>query len=95
MSHENLRDVAARRGRIAALLTVGTMVVYFGFILLVAWGKPFLATRVHPGLSIGILLGSFVIVASWAMTGLYVWWANRHYDTAVRRLSEKSNGEPS
>jgi uncharacterized membrane protein (DUF485 family) len=95
MSHDDLRDVAARRGRIAALLTVGTMVVYFGFILLVAWGKPLLATRVHPGLSIGMLLGSFVIVASWVMTGVYVWWANRHYDTVVRRLSKKNNGEAS
>jgi uncharacterized membrane protein (DUF485 family) len=95
MREQELRELAARRGRIAAGLTVGTMVVYFGFILLVAWGKPLLATLVHPGLSVGILLGSFVIVASWAMTGIYVQWANRHYDGAVRRLSEKKDGETS
>ena len=95
MREQELRELAARRGRIAASLTVGTMVVYFGFILLVAWGKPFLATLVRPGLSIGILLGSFVIIASWVMTGIYVRWANRHYDEAVRRLSEKKDGDAS
>lgn len=95
MREQELRELAARRGRIAAGLTIATMVVYFGFILLVAWGKPMLATRLHPGLSVGILLGSFVIIAAWAMTGIYVRWANKHYDAAVRRLSEKKDGDAS
>jgi len=90
MREQELRELAAKRGRIAALLTLGTMVVYFGFVLLVAWGKPLLATILRPGLSVGILLGSFVIVAAWVMTGIYVRWANRHYDAAVRRLSQKN-----
>lgn len=89
MQERELRELAAKRGRIAAALTVSTMVVYFGFILLVAWGKPLLAIRVHPGLSVGILLGSFVIIAAWVLTGIYVRWANRHYDEAVKRLSEQ------
>jgi len=89
MQERELRELAAKRGRIAAGLTVGTMVVYFGFILMVAWGKPLLATRLHPGLSVGILLGSFVIITAWALTGIYVRWANRHYDEAVKRLSAK------
>jgi uncharacterized membrane protein (DUF485 family) len=59
------------------------MVLYFGFILLVAFAKPLLTTPVLPGLSLGILLGALVIVAAWVLIWIYVRWANRHYDIAV------------
>jgi uncharacterized membrane protein (DUF485 family) len=42
-----------------------------------------------PGLSVGILLGALVIVAAWVLIGIYVRWANRHYDTAVDALRER------
>lgn len=50
------------------------VVLYFGFISLVAWRKDFLGQLVMPGLSIGILLGALVIVISWLLTWFYVWW---------------------
>ena len=62
------------------------MAVYFGFILLVAFNKPLLGTRVAPGLSLGILLGAFVIVVAWALTWAYIHWANAHYDASIRGL---------
>jgi uncharacterized membrane protein (DUF485 family) len=81
-----LRELAASRTRIAFALTAATVVVYFGFILLVAFGKPLLATLVAPGLTLGILLGALVIVVSWLFTWTYVRWANLHYDPGLRRL---------
>jgi uncharacterized membrane protein (DUF485 family) len=39
-------------------------------------------------LSLGILLGALVIVTAWLLTWVYVSWANRHYDAAVRRLRQ-------
>ena len=54
--------------------------VYFGFVLLVAWDKPFMGRLLSPGLSIGIVLGALVIVAAWLLTWVYVRWANRVYD---------------
>lgn len=81
-----LEAVAAARWRMALGLSVAMMAVYFGFILLVAYGKPLLGTLVAPGLSLGILLGALVIVVAWILTWTYVSWANRHYDEAVRRL---------
>lgn len=64
------------------------MAAYFGFILLVAFNKPLLGTPVADGLSLGILLGALVIVVAWVLTWIYVSWANRHYDSAIRRLKE-------
>lgn len=83
---ERLRALAARRWRIAISLTMAVIVLYFGFILLIAFNKPLLATRLMPGLSLGILLGALVIVGSWLLTWVYVRWANAHYDRELREL---------
>ena len=83
---ESLKRLAAAQWRLALTLTAAMMAVYFGFILLVAFGKPLLATLLLPGLSLGTLLGALVIVAAWALIWIYVRWANRHYDTAVAAL---------
>ena len=66
--------------------SLGMMVLYFGFILLVAYNKPLLARIVVPGLSLGILLGALVIVAAWILIWIYVRWANTHYDAAIDAL---------
>jgi uncharacterized membrane protein (DUF485 family) len=84
--HSTLEAVSAARWRVAILLTTAMMVVYFGFILLVAFNKPLLGTPIAPGLSIGMLLGVLVIVAAWALTWIYVRWANTHYDASLRGL---------
>lgn len=83
-----LRAVARARGRIATALTVAMIVVYFGFIALIAFNPALLARKVTNGLSLGILLGALVIVASWALTWIYVRWANTHYDTALKAIRE-------
>ena len=83
-----LDALAARRMRVAGALTAAVVVVYFGFILLIAYAKPLLASLLRPGLSLGILLGALVIVISWLLTWLYVRWANRHYDPALDELRE-------
>jgi uncharacterized membrane protein (DUF485 family) len=72
----------------ALTLTGGTVLLYFGFIALVAFGRSVLALQVMPGLSLGILLGALVIVASWILTWVYVRWANTVYDPQVRALLE-------
>jgi uncharacterized membrane protein (DUF485 family) len=61
------------------------LVVYFGFILLVAYAKPLLGRKLAPGLSLGILLGALVIGCAWLLTWIYVRWANTHYDTELER----------
>ncbi len=84
--HAQLAALAAARERIAVRLTLVMVLVYFGFIGLVAFARPVLARLVVPGLSLGILLGALVIVASWTLTWFYVRWANRHYDAQLEHL---------
>ena len=77
--------LALRQRRIALLLTVAMIALYFGFILLIAFDKPLLGRQLTPGLSLGIVLGAAVIVCSWLLTWGYVRWANTHYDTQLDR----------
>ena len=86
MSHSTLEAVSAARWRIAISLTIAMMLTYFGFILLVAFNKPLLGKLIAPGLTLGILLGALTIVIAWALTWIYIAWANRHYDTSIRGL---------
>lgn len=84
-----LTALGTARWKIAGSLTAVMMLVYFGFIALIAYDKPLLATKVAPGLTLGILLGALVIVAAWLLTWVYVRWANAHYDAAVGALNVK------
>ena len=43
-----------------------------------------------PGLSLGILLGAFVIIAAWVLIWIYVRWANTHYDAAIDALRDRT-----
>ena len=82
-----LRVLAGRRLRLAVTLTITMILVYFGFILLIAFNKPMMGSLVRPGLSVGILGGALVIVASWVLTYIYVRWANRHYDRELQEIT--------
>ena len=86
MKEQSLQDITRARFRIAVVLTAAMIVLYFGFVSLVAFAKPLLGKLVMRGLSLGILLGALVIVLSWILTWVYVRWANEHYDPHLDRI---------
>jgi uncharacterized membrane protein (DUF485 family) len=83
--------LSRQRWRIALALGAVMVVVYFGFVLLIAFDKALMAQLLLPGLSLGVLLGAVVIVATWVVTWIYVRWANTHMD---RRIGELRGAEP-
>jgi uncharacterized membrane protein (DUF485 family) len=90
----DLDRLARMRSRVALGLTAAMLVSYFGFILLVAFRKPTLGATIAPGLSVGIALGAGVIVIAWALTGLYVRWADRVWDVEVEALRRAHGAAP-
>ena len=84
--------LSRQRWRIAIALSAVMVLVYFGFVLLIAFDKPLVAMLVAPGLSVGILLGALVIVATWIVTWIYVRWANGHMDRRVAELRAGVHG---
>ena len=86
-AHEEELDALAReRFKFGGMLSLVMMAVYFTFILLVAFEKTFLDELVTDGLSVGIVLGVLVILSTWALTLIYVRWANRVYEPRVREM---------
>ena len=79
-----------RRRRLAWIMAAVILVLYSGFILLVAFAPDLLGRPIAEGqvTTIGIPLGLLLIIASIALTGIYVRRANTVYDAAMRRLIE-------
>ncbi|MDM0033441.1 DUF485 domain-containing protein [Variovorax sp. J22P271] len=85
----NYQALKSRRSRFGWWLTAAMMVVYYGFILLVAFDKPFLATRLGSGVTtIGMPLGLAVIVFTVVITGIYVHRANGEYDRLTDEIAK-------
>jgi uncharacterized membrane protein (DUF485 family) len=74
------------RWRVSLVLTALLFVLYYGYIILIAVKRAWLSTRIGTATTLGIPLGAGVIVGAWALTALYVRWANRYYDPEVARL---------
>lgn len=70
-----------RRSRFGWWLTLAMMVVYYGFIMLVAFNKDFLSQKLGTGvMTVGIPLGFGVILFTILITALYVKRANTEFD---------------
>ena len=75
------QELESKRARFGWSLTVLMLLVYYGFILLVAFGKPFLSQRIGDGvITVGIPIGLGVILFTVLVTALYVRRANREFD---------------
>ena len=85
----DLDQLARRRLRIAIVLSAIMIAIYFGFILLVAYGKSIVGEMLGDDVSLGIVIGAGVIVVAPVLTGIYVRWANRTHDAGVRELRSK------
>ena len=88
LASSEFRHLVARRWRVSLLLTACLFVLYYGYILLIATDKALLSTRVGEVTTLGIPVGAAVIVGAWILTGVYVLWANRAYDSEVARLRD-------
>lgn len=68
-------------------LTLLMMVVYYGYIALIAFNKPFLAQPIGAGvISLGIPIGMGVIVFTVLITAIYVRRANSEFDTLTTEI---------
>jgi len=86
-THPQYIELKARRSSFGISLTIAMLVVYYGFILLVAFNKPFLATRLGEGvMTYGMPIGLGVIVFTVLITGLYVRRANREFDALSEQV---------
>ena len=83
----NFKALVRERTSFGWTLSIIMLVIYYGFILLVAFGKGFLATKIGGGVtSVGVILAFLVILSAFILTGVYTFRANGRYDDLAEQL---------
>ncbi len=89
LNSDEFRSLVRQRIMVSSVLTVVMLVVYFGFILTIAFFPEFLSYKISEYLTLGLPIGISLILFAWLLTGYYTRWANRSYDAKVRELRNK------
>jgi uncharacterized membrane protein (DUF485 family) len=90
-AHPAYGRLVRRRRRLAWTLTAVMCLAYFGYILLIAFDKPLLATPLAGGATtIGIPIGFGLILLGIALTAIYVRIANREHDALLAEILEET-----
>ena len=74
-------------------MTVFFLVWYAAYVLLGAFAHDFMATPIWGDINLGLLLGLLQFVTTFAITGLYVRFANRELDPKAAALRAKMESE--
>jgi len=69
-----------RRNSLALRLSLAMCAIYYGFVLMIAFGKETLATPLDGVITLGLPLGLGVILSAIVLTGIYTSRANREFD---------------
>ena len=85
------QKLVATRSSFGWILTMIMMVVYYGYIAIIAFNKEVLAARLGEGvMTVGIPVGLGVIFFTILITGFYVSRANSEFDQLTREIVEES-----
>ena len=89
------QKLVSERKSFSWTLTIITLVIYYGFIAIVAFAPGVISAKVAGDITIGIILGVAIILASIVLTGIYVMRANDEYDDLTNAIINglKSGGK--
>ena len=81
------QELRRKRTRFGWLLSAGMLIVYYGYISLIAFDKPFLSRKIGEGVTtIGVPIGLGIILFTIAITGIYVRRANTEFDALTAEI---------
>ena len=90
-NNPKFQALVAKRNSYSLIMTILMMVVYYGYILLIAFEKEWLATKIGGGVtSIGIPMGLGVIVFTIVITAIYVRRANTEFDSEAAAVLKEA-----
>jgi uncharacterized membrane protein (DUF485 family) len=91
-NNPKFHQLVAKRSRLAWGLSLIIVLMYFSFILLIAFapdilGQPISETSL---ITIGIPLGIFIIVTAFVLTGIYAYKANKDFDRINQEIIDEA-----
>ncbi len=82
------KKLVKNRWNISLTFTFLMLLVYIGFLMIVAYQKETLKMPIGDSLNLAIIVGIGIIIFSWLITGVYVYWANNYYDADVKEIKK-------
>ncbi len=81
-SNPKFHELVRKRSRLAIALSVIVLGAYYTFMMIVAFAPDMLRTPLSQGsnLTVGVPVGTAIIVISWLLTGLYSHFANGEFE---------------
>jgi uncharacterized membrane protein (DUF485 family) len=83
-------ELTSKRTAYGWRLSILMLLIYYGFILVVAFAPKLLGTPVFGVITLGIPVGLFIIVSAFVLTGIYVRRANSEFDELNRQIIEET-----
>jgi uncharacterized membrane protein (DUF485 family) len=83
-------ELESSRTRFAWTSAILMLVIYYGFVLLVAFAPGLMGMNVGGQITLGFPLGLGVILSAIILTGIYVWRANGEFDSLTRKIVESA-----
>lgn len=87
-NNDKFRELVSKRSRLSWTLTSLILLVYYSFILVIAFFPDLFGVPVGAGNTItwGIVIGLGVILFTFVITGIYVHRANTEFDKLLHEL---------
>ncbi|MFP4332180.1 MAG: DUF485 domain-containing protein [Campylobacterales bacterium] len=87
------QELVTKRESLAWRLTIAMLVIYFGYILIIAFVPSLFAIKISGAITLGIPVGIIVILSAFILTGLYVKKANSEFDDLTNQVIEESRSD--
>ncbi len=92
-NNPSYQELVTKRGSFAWKMTIGMLVVYYAFILTIAFSPSTLGISMGGVMTIGIPIGIIIILFSFIMAGVYTARANSEFDKLTKKLKDDLKGD--
>ncbi len=94
-SNPKFQTLVSRRTRFAGLLAAVVLILFYGFVLVVAFFPSSLGKPVAEGamLTTGVAVELFMFIFFWVLTAVYVRRANREFDALTKDIIADASKE--
>lgn len=83
------KELVTKRESFALKLSIAMLVIYYSFVLVIAFMPDLFGIPISGVITLGIPIGLFVIIVSFVLTGIYVQRANSEYDSIIQELHQE------
>jgi uncharacterized membrane protein (DUF485 family) len=89
------QELRRRFRRFVFPMTALFLAWYFLYVLMSSFAVEFMSTKVFGEINVGLIFGLLQFVSTFAITIIYVRWADRRFDPAAEALRERVEGSAS